>query len=93
MQKVLFLSLCGALAFFLCELWYGKGSIYDCYRLHALVAQTEQDNQKLVDRNNTVKDRLMELKGSDELIELSSRRDLGLVRPGEILVNFPVRWQ
>lgn len=89
MQKLLFLSLCAVLSFFLYELWYGNGSIYDCYRLQKVVEKAKSDNQVLIDRNNVVKDRLLELKGSDELIEISSRRDLGLVKNGEILVNFP----
>ena len=89
MQKLLFLSLCGALSFFLYVLWYGHGSIYDCYRLQKMVVKEQSDNQALIDRNSIVRDRLLELKGSDELVEISSRRNLGLVKTGEILVNFP----
>ena len=89
MQKLLFLSLCAVLALFQYELWYGKGSIYDSYRLNGLIDEQVQDNNKLQERNNNVLDHLEELKGSPALMEARSRRELGLVKANEILVNFP----
>lgn len=90
MQKLLFLSLCGVLAFFQYELWYGKGSIYDCYRLQGFIDTQVESNQKLQDRNDKVTEHLEELKGSPALMEARSRRDLGLVKVNEILVTLPV---
>lgn len=89
MQKLLFLSLCGVLAFFQYELWYGKGSIYDSYRLKDIINNQIKSNQKLQDRNNAVIDHLEELKGSAALMEARSRRELGLVKANEILINLP----
>lgn len=89
MQKLLFLALCGVLAFFQYELWYGKGSIYDSYRLQKVIKKQVDANQDLLDRNNKTQEHLEELKGSPELMEARSRRELGLIKQNEILVNFP----
>lgn len=89
MQKILFLVLCCLLAFFQYELWYGKGSIYASYRLKGKIQQQVDANNLLIERNNKIVDHLEELKGSPVLMEARSRRELGLIKPNEILVNFP----
>lgn len=89
MQKLLFLALCGVLTFFQYELWYGKGSIYDSYRLKGKIQQQIDANNVLIERNNKIVDHLEELKGSPVLMEARSRLELGLVKQNEILVNFP----
>jgi cell division protein FtsB len=89
MQKLLFLSLCGALAFFQYQLWYGKGGIYDGNRLKNEITARIVANKKLEQRNNLIVEHLAELKGSPELIEARARYELNLVKPGETLVMLP----
>lgn len=89
MQKILFLVLCAVLAIFVYELQYGKGGINDAHHLNDDLNSQIKFNQSLRDRNNTVEDHLEELKGSPTLIEARSRRELGLIKANEILIEFP----
>ncbi len=86
MQKLLFLALCGVIALFQYELWFGRGGVYDNHNLTLGINQRIEYNQKLQDRNDAVIEHLLELKGSPELMEARSRRDLNLVKPNETLV-------
>lgn len=89
MQKLLFLALCGVIALFQYELWMGHGGIYDSHRLANTIDQKTQQIQQLQDRNDTVVDHLLELKGSPELMEARARRDMSLVKPDETLIILP----
>lgn len=90
MQKLLFLFLCGVVAFFQYELWYGKGGFYDSSQLQEKISEQTKLNKDLQARNNVIVDKLDELKGSPDLMEARARRELGLIKANEILVNLPI---
>lgn len=89
MQKLLLLFLCGVIAFFQYELWYGKGGFYDSYQLQGKIGDQMKLNKDLQARNNVIIEKLDELKGSPDLMEARARRELGLIKSNEMLVNLP----
>ncbi len=65
------------------QLWFGKGSIPDLYRLHLQIDNQIQQNALLKDRNQMLAAEIKDLRlGTDGLEELA-RAKLGMIKKGE----------
>lgn len=65
------------------RLWFGKHSIPDYLLQQQEVAQQEQQNAKLRQRNSLLRADIQDLKIGLEAIEERARNELGLIKPGE----------
>jgi len=68
-------------------LWWGKGGWLRVHQLQQDIAAQQDKNQALVARNNAMQAEVQDLKSGSEAVEERARRDLGLVKKGEIYVQ------
>jgi len=68
-------------------LWIGDGSLADVWRLKKAIADLEQENHLLRERNQTLINEVEALRHGTELIENHAREDLGLVKQNEIFYH------
>ena len=66
------------------QLWVGHGSVRDVWRLQQAVAGQLQENAALYQRNNALEAEVKDLKSGLEAIEERARRELGMIREGEV---------
>jgi cell division protein FtsB len=74
------------------RLWIGEGSLRHVATLEDRVAELEQENRVLRDRNALMAADVEDLKDGMDTIEEIARRDLGMIRDGEtffLLVEEP----
>lgn len=75
-----------ALAVFLLlqmRLWFGEGSISDVLKLKRAVAQQQQENTRLKERNRVLNAEVKDLKTGMSAIEEHARQDLGMIKSNE----------
>jgi cell division protein FtsB len=65
------------------RLWFGKHSVPDYWIMKEQIAQMQQQNRNLVQRNNLLKADIDDLKTGLEAIEERARSELGLIKQGE----------
>ena len=65
-------------------LWIGDGSIAEVWRLKNAIALLEEKNDVLAQRNKKLLDEVDNLKNGLELVEFRARKDLGMIKEGEI---------
>lgn len=68
-------------------LWWGKGGWMRVHQLQQDIAAQQDTNQALLARNNAMQAEVQDLKSGSEAVEERARRDLGLVKKGEIYVQ------
>jgi cell division protein FtsB len=68
-------------------LWWGKGGWLRVHQLQQDIAAQQDKNQALLARNNAMQAEVQDLKSGSEAVEERARRDLGLVKKGEIYVQ------
>lgn len=88
MEKTLFgkLLLLVALVVFLVlqfNLWFGEGGVRDVQALKEAVAQQQQENEKLSERNRVLEAEVKDLKNGMEAVEEHGRLDLGMIKQNE----------
>lgn len=66
------------------QLWLGHGSIRDVWRLQNTVAAQQQQNELLHQRNDALEAEVQDLKSGLEAVEERARRELGMIRDGEV---------
>jgi len=71
------------------ELWFGSSGMPRVRELSALVAEQKAHNAEARVRNDQLQAELKDLKEGLEIIEESARFELGMVKPDEILVQYP----
>nr|WP_093394412.1 cell division protein FtsB [Halopseudomonas xinjiangensis] len=67
------------------RLWVGEGSFAHVAQLKQQIAQQQQENEQLLERNRVLTAEVLELKQGLETIEERARHELGMVREGETL--------
>ena len=72
-------------------LWFGKGGWAKVRELDQQLHAQRELNAKLETRNAGLEAEVRDLKAGYEAIEERARYDLGLIKPGEIFVQLPVR--
>jgi cell division protein FtsB len=66
------------------RLWFAEGSLAELHRLKAEVAQQQALNETLRVRNDRLEEEVLELQQGLETVEERARRDLGMIREGEV---------
>lgn len=81
----------GVLLFILqLQLWFGRGGLPDVLLLRADLREQNRLNQIQETRNQELSNQIDNLKSGTDAIEGHARRDLGLVKPNEIFVQYLV---
>jgi cell division protein FtsB len=70
-------------------LWFGSNGTPRVRELSALVTEQQARNAAARVRNDQLQAELKDLKDGLEIIEETARHELGMVRPDEILVQYP----
>ena len=68
------------------ELWFGKGGVPRVMALRSELASQQADNDKARAANERLAAEVADLKEGLEMVEEKARRELGMVKPGEVLV-------
>lgn len=68
------------------ELWFGKGGVPRVMALHSELAAQQADNDKARAANERLAAEVADLKEGLEMVEEKARRELGMIKPGELLV-------
>ncbi len=64
-------------------LWFGSGGALAYWRLHQGINAQTSDNAKLLERNESLKAEVADLKSGKEAIEERARSELGMVKTDE----------
>ena len=70
------------------QLWWGRGSIPNVMQLRESLVQQTHKNQQLVLSNQRLEAELHDLKQGQEMVEERARHDIGMVKQGEIFVQY-----
>lgn len=70
------------------QLWLGRGSLPNVIHLRETWSNQMQANQQGQINNQRQEAELRDLKEGKEMIEERARRDIGMVRQGEIFVQY-----
>lgn len=68
------------------ELWFGKGGVPRVMALQNELSAQQADNDKARAANERLSAEVADLKEGLEMVEEKARRELGMVKPGEVLV-------
>ncbi|ASK34102.1 septum formation initiator subfamily [Alcanivorax sp. N3-2A] len=66
------------------RLWFGEGSLRHVAALENEVESLNQQNAKLAERNRLLAADVRDLKEGSEAVEEIARKDLGMIRDGEV---------
>jgi cell division protein FtsB len=69
------------------RLWVGEGSLADVHGLKSDIAAQEEELVRLRARNQELQAEVMDLREGIEALEERARRDLGMIKPGEIFIQ------
>lgn len=70
------------------RLWLAGGSIAEAVRLQTQIEQEQARNAELAARNALLEKQILELQQGTRVVEQRAREDLGLIKDGEIYVQF-----
>ncbi|MBR9726524.1 cell division protein FtsB [Shewanella intestini] len=82
-MKRIFAILLGLLAVLQYRLWLGENNLSQYMVLETHIAEQQQSNEKLIARNQILKQEIIDLKSGTEAIEERARNELGMVKKGE----------
>ena len=85
------LALTAAVVAVQADLWLGRGNMPQVLSLTAQLAQQQAENRAADQRNQRASAELADLKEGLEMVEEKARRELGMVRADEILVQYTNR--
>lgn len=69
------------------RLWVGEGSLADIHGLKNEIAAQEDELARLRARNQELQAEVMDLREGIDALEERARRDLGMIKPGEIFIQ------
>lgn len=70
------------------RLWLGDGSIKEVLALKTSVAEQQEKNDRLIDRNHRLEAEISDLKNQLDALEERARKDLGMIKQGETFYQF-----
>ncbi len=70
------------------RLWFAEGSLAERQRLRQQVESAERENALLRERNDALYREVLELQSGNSVVEERARKELGLIREGEIFYRF-----
>ena len=65
------------------RLWIGDGSLADVWNTYRQVSAQQQENQRLLERNQALQAEVKDLKQGLDAIEERAREELGMIKDGE----------
>ncbi|MBV7316726.1 cell division protein FtsB [Shewanella sp. NIFS-20-20] len=65
------------------RLWFGENSVPEYFQLEQQIANQQQSNTKLVERNDILREEISDLRRGTGAIEERARNELGMVKQGE----------
>jgi cell division protein FtsB len=86
-MRILILILVAFLVALQFRLWVGEGSLADLHGLKREIASQEEELDALRARNQELQAEVMDLREGIEALEERARRDLGMIKPGEIFIQ------
>ncbi|RKT45088.1 cell division protein FtsB [Thiocapsa rosea] len=86
-MRLLILVLILLLAGLQFRLWVGEGSLAEVHGLKNEIAAQEEELVRLRARNQELQAEVMDLREGVEALEERARRDLGMIKPGEIFIQ------
>ena len=90
-MRLLTLALAVLLAMVQAELWLGKSGVPRGMELQARLDEQQAANAAAAKRNQQLDAEVRDLKEGLEMVEEKARRELGMVKPDEILVQIAPR--
>ena len=66
------------------RLWFGEGGMRQVWQLERDVAEQQEENRRLAERNALLATEVEDLKAGQEAVEERARVELGMTKPGEI---------
>ena len=69
------------------DLWLGRGSLPQVWKLQRDLAAQQQTNERARERNARVTAEVTDLKEGLEMVEDKARSELGMLKPDEVLVQ------
>ena len=79
--------LAGLLLLVQADLWLGRGSLPQVWKLQRDLAAQQQTNERARERNARVTAEVTDLREGLEMVEDKARNELGMIKPDEILVQ------
>ena len=73
------------------DLWFGRGSLPQVWKLQHDLAAQQQTNERARERNARVTAEVTDLREGLEMVEDKARNELGMIKPDEILVQVTKR--
>ncbi|MDI9331952.1 MAG: septum formation initiator family protein [Alphaproteobacteria bacterium] len=70
------------------QLWLGRGSMPDVMQLRETLAEQKINNQQAIITNQRLEAELRDLNDGREMIEERARREIGMLKQGEIFVQY-----
>jgi cell division protein FtsL len=86
-KRFLFLILISLLIFGILT-FFGEKGVFHLFRLQKELARVKEKNFKLEGENQTLKEEVKRLKSDKRYIEEIARKELGMVKEGEIIYQF-----
>ncbi|AZQ09723.1 MULTISPECIES: cell division protein FtsB [Shewanella] len=65
------------------RLWFGDNSLTEYFSLKDKIQMRQQTNAELQERNDVLKEEILDLKSGTEALEERARNELGLIEKGE----------
>lgn len=82
-MKVLLIGLISLFLGLQFALWAGDKSVFDLLHLRQQLADTQAENQAMLQRNDQLAGEVLELKSGGEAVESIARQELGFIKEGE----------
>jgi cell division protein FtsB len=73
------------------DLWLGRGSLPQVWKLQRELKTQKDSNERARDRNARVMAEVTDLKEGLEMVEDKARSELGMIKPDEVLVQVTQR--
>ena len=73
------------------DLWFGRGSLLQVWKLQRDLAAQQQANERARDRNARVTAEVTDLREGLEMVEDKARSELGMIKADEVLVQVSKR--
>ena len=87
MRRPVPLILLGLLVILQMQLWFGRGSIPDVWRLRQQLQEQKAQNTAAQLVNDRLSAELHDLKDGLEMVEERARAEIGMVKPNEIFIQ------
>jgi cell division protein FtsB len=90
-KRIVTVILLGLLLLFQSQLWFGRGSLNGNAQMSKKLDELKSSRARLQLENNQLKAEVEDLKdptGSLEMVEEKARAELGMIKPGEIYIQY-----